>query len=126
MSFTGWLINVGHKRIIDLYQPCYKCKLSYSSMFYVLYWTSTKKSFPISVIYVGGLHHYYLDSFGFYKQCFAIPYTWIAVKIPTILVVQAGRGSYSINWLCHWMCRTKVSWQVPGTWSVSLSFVSRV
>lgn len=33
MSFTGWLINVGHKRIIDLYQPCYKCKLSYSSMF---------------------------------------------------------------------------------------------
>lgn len=63
-SFTGWLINVGHKRIIDLYQPCYKCKLSYSSMFYVLYWTSTKKSFPISVIYVGGLHHYYLDSFG--------------------------------------------------------------
>lgn len=64
MSFTGWLINVGHKRIIDLYQPCYKCKLSYSSMFYVLYWTSTRKSFPISVIYVGGLHHYYLDSFG--------------------------------------------------------------
>lgn len=62
-SFTGWLINVGHKRIIDLYQPCYKCKLSYSSMFYVLYWTVTKKSFPISVIYVGGLHHYYLDSF---------------------------------------------------------------
>lgn len=32
-SFTGWLINVGQKRIIALYQPCYKCKLSYSSMF---------------------------------------------------------------------------------------------
>lgn len=63
-SFTAWLINVGHKRIIDLYQPCYKCKLSYSSMFYVLYWTVTKKSFPISVIYVRALYNYYLDSFG--------------------------------------------------------------
>lgn len=89
MSFTGWLINVGHKRIIDLYQPCYKCKLSYSSMFYIE--RRPKKVFPISVIYVGGLHHYYLDSFGIYKQCFAIPYTCISVKIPTILVVQAGR-----------------------------------
>lgn len=70
-SFTGWLINVGHKRIIDLYQPCYKCKLSYSSMFYVLYWTSTKKSFPISVIYVRGL---LLPGFFWNKQRFAMQY----------------------------------------------------
>lgn len=71
MSFTGWLINVGQKRIIALYQPCYKCKLSYSSMFYVLYWTSTKKSFPISVIYVRAP---LLPGFFWKKQCFAMQY----------------------------------------------------
>lgn len=59
-SFTGWLINVGHKRIIDLYQPCYKCKLSYSSMFYIE--RRPKKVFLL-VSYMSE-HYYYLDSFG--------------------------------------------------------------
>lgn len=55
-SFTAWLINVGHKRIIHLYINLATSVSYLTVLCFIL--------IPISVIYVGGLHHYYLDSFG--------------------------------------------------------------
>lgn len=72
MSFTGWLINVGHKRIIDLYQPT---SVSYLTVLCFMFYIERRPEKVFLLVSYMSEHYYYLDSFGIYKQCFAIPYT---------------------------------------------------
>lgn len=60
-SFTGWLIKVGHKRIIDLYQPT---SVSYLTVLCFRFYIERRPKKVFLLVSYMSEHYYYLDSFG--------------------------------------------------------------